>query len=480
MDMSTTVDSWPHLVSRLQEGLGGYGPDPLIAEALKILLRNRYEGMIIIDKEGHVAFMDKPTEKLFGLAPGGAKGKPFSDFFSDLGILQVIETGIPQIGRVQVIGGQRKIVTRFPIIKDGEIIGAVGKVIFHEIEAIKVLSDRIQDLKMAISKYKQDYMAANRASYTFESILGVSPAIMRAKEMAKRIASIDCSVLIAGESGTGKRLFAHSIHNASMRANAPFVRVNCPSIPFDLVESELFGYEKGAFTGASQRGQKGKFELASGGTIFLDEISSMPLMMQAKLLRVIQEKEIQPLGSSLTKKIDFRLLAATNVDLWSLVRKGSFRADLYYRLSPIQLVVPPLRSRLDDIPFILNSLLPRVNTHVSGNARSVAPRALANLTSYDWPGNVRELINVLEQAVLNGYTKKEIDVEDLPEFLQDNAAARQGEKQICALRDTLWKAESAAIAGALQTTGGNKRKAAKMLGISRAGFYKKIGRLGIG
>jgi transcriptional regulator with PAS, ATPase and Fis domain len=423
--------------------------------------------------------MDKPTEKLFGLEPGGAKGRAFSDFFTDLGILEVAATGIPQIARVQEIGGQKKIVTRFPIIKDGAVIGAVGKVIFHEIEALKVLSDRVQKLEAKLSKFKQDYIAANKASYDFESILGTSPAISKTKEMAKRIASIDCSVLLVGESGTGKELFAHSIHNASMRAHAPFVRVNCPSIPFDLAESELFGYEKGAFTGASQSGQKGKFELASGGTIFLDEISSMPLMIQAKLLRVIQEKEIQPLGSSTTKKIDFRLLAATNVDLWSLVRKGSFREDLYYRLSPIQLHIPPLRVRREDVPHILTALLPRVNRYINGNARSVGPEVLARLTAYDWPGNVRELINVLEQAVLNGYTKTEIDVEDLPEFLQGEPSRERKEGQVDVLRDTLYDAERKAINEVLRATQGNKRKAAKMLGISRAGFYKKIDRLRI-
>jgi transcriptional regulator with PAS, ATPase and Fis domain len=203
-------------------------------------------------------------------------------------------------------------------------------------------------------------------------------------------------------------------------------------------------------------------------------------MIQAKLLRVIQEKEIQPLGSSTIKKIDFRLLAATNVDLWSLVRKGSFRVDLYYRLSPIQLHIPPLRARREDIPLILATLLPRVNKYINGNARSVAPEVLARLTAYDWPGNVRELINVLEQAVLNGCTKTEIDIQDLPEFLQGETPRQHGEGQMDALRDTLYDAERKAINEVLRTTRGNKRKAAKMLGISRAGFYKKIARLHIG
>jgi transcriptional regulator with PAS, ATPase and Fis domain len=475
--MSKTTDNWQYFLSRVEDGLGGYEPDYLIAEVIKAILKNRYEGMIVVDTQGHVAFMDKPTEKLFGLSPGRAKGRPFAEFFKDLGLLEVLKTGAPQIGQIQEIGGQKKIVTRFPIIKDGQIIGAVGKVVFHELEEIKELSAKIRELEARISKYKEDLMAINRASYTFDNILGGSKSITKAKEMARRIASTDSTILLVGESGTGKELFAHSIHQASARSNGPFVRVNCPSIPFDLAESELFGYEKGAFTGASKVGQKGKFEVASGGTIFLDEISSMPLTIQAKLLRVIQEKEIQPLGSTETKKVDFRLVAATNVDLSDLIRKGSFRADLYYRLSSVPVHIPPLRKRREDIPLIVNTLLPSINQKLNAAVHSITPEALAQLVSYDWPGNIRELFNVMEQGILNSYPATEISPKSLPEFLRNTVSSHM--IRDIGISSTVAEAERKAIVQTLEATKGNKRKASQMLGISRQGLYQKMRRLNI-
>ena len=458
--------------------MGGYEPEKLIAEVIKATLQSRYEAIIVIDTQGHIAFMDRPTEKLLGLLPGGAKGRPFADFFKDLGLLEVMKTGTPQIGQIQEIGGRKKVVTCFPIIKDGQIMGAVGKVVFHELEAIKELSAKIRELEARISKYKEDLMAINRASYTFDNILGISKAITKAKEMARRIASTDATVLLVGESGTGKELFAHSIHQASVRSKGPFVRVNCSSIPFDLAESELFGYEKGAFTGASKVGQKGKFEVASGGTIFLDEISSMPLIIQAKLLRVIQEKEIQPLGSTETKKVDFRLVTATNVDLSDLIRKGSFRADLYYRLSSVPVHIPPLRKRREDIPLIVNTLLPSINQKLNATVHSIAPAALAQLVSYDWPGNIRELFNVMEQGVLNAYPATEISPENLSAFLRSNRRDQMaGESD---LHSAVAEVERKVIVQAMDTTGGNKRMTAKLLGISRQGLYQKMSRLNIG
>lgn len=475
--MSTNMDNWPGFFERIQHVLGGYDPDMLIAEMLAVILRNRYEGIILVDKNGLVRFMDRPTEKFFSLLPGEAKGRPFSDFFPDLGILEVLKTGVPQIGRIQEVGETKKVVTRFPIIKDGEILGAVGKVVFGELEAVKQLSEQIQKLEAKILQYKEDLMTITRANYTFDNILGVSPVIVGTKKMAERIASVDCTVLLVGESGTGKELFAHSIHQASVRWKGPFVRVNCASIPFDLAESELFGYEKGAFTGANVSGQKGKFELASGGTIFLDEISSMPLTMQAKLLRVIQDKEIQPLGAAKPRKIDFRLLAATNVELSKLLQQGVFRADLYYRLSSVPVHIPPLRSRKADIPIIVSSLLPQISKRLGGTAQSIEPAVMEALVAYEWPGNVRELTNVIEQAVLNSYPNSQISIKDLPEFILNmHNAHRRGLQDI---NSTVQEAERKAIIEALKISQGNKRKAAKALGISRAGLYQKMGRLEI-
>ena len=261
IDMSMITDNWLYFRKQVESGLGGYEPEKLIAEVIKATLQSRYEAIIVIDTQGHIAFMDRPADNLLGLLLGEAEMRPFADFFKDLGLLEVMKTGTPQIGQIQEIGGRKKVVTCFPIIKDGQIMGAVGKVVFHELEAIKELSAKIRELEARISKYKEDLMAINRASYTFDNILGISKAITKAKEMARRIASTDATVLLVGESGTGKELFAHSIHQASVRSKGPFVRVNCSSIPFDLAESELFGYEKGAFTGASKVGQKENLKL---------------------------------------------------------------------------------------------------------------------------------------------------------------------------------------------------------------------------
>lgn len=475
-DMSKRADR-DRFFQRIQEGLGAYTPSPLIGQLIKATLRSRYEGMILIDCEGRIEFMDNAIERFYGLEPGASKGKLFADFFDDVGLIEVAKTGVPQIGELQTIRGVKKIVSRLPIYHDGVLVGAVGKVIFQELDEIKKLSTRIQRLEAKVFFYKNDLLAKNRASYTFESIIGTSKALLETKKQAMRIAKTDATVLLVGESGTGKELFAHGIHQFSLRSNGPFVKVNCATVPFDLAESELFGYEAGAFTGANKSGQKGKFELASGGTIFLDEISTMPLAVQAKLLRIIQEKEVSRIGSAETKQIDFRLIAATNIDLSALVTKGSFRADLYYRLTSMPIYIPPLRERREDIPLLALSLLPRVNERLRCGVIGITDEALGRLMSYDWPGNVRELINVMEQSVLHGHPRSKADIDDLPAFI--NLEHRKANFSDSCIRDSVAEAEKEAIRQALRKTKGNKRQAAALLGISRAGLYEKIHRLKI-
>ena len=469
--MSTPDDAWLNVLKKIREGLGNYDPVPVVAELFRFL----DEGLVLVDTEGRMAFMDRLSENSFGLPPGGAKGLMFQDFFRDLGLLEVAKTGIPQIGRVQEIRGAKRLVTRLPIIKDRQLIGALGTIVFHDLEGIENSPPRIGSHRLRMFSVKNNFPAQNAAQYTFADILGKSPSLTETKERAMRAALTDCNLLITGESGTGKELLAHSIHQFSKRSGGPFVRVNCPSIPFDLVESELFGYERGAFTGARETGQRGKFELASGGTIFLDEISAMPLTIQAKLLRVIQEKELEPLGSSGTRRIDFRLVAATNVDLLQLVQEGKFRADLYYRVTSVPVSLSPLRERHEDIPLLAQSLLPGINQKLCGAVRSISAEAIRLMSIYRWPGNVRELINVLEQSVLNAHPKQEIGAEHLPAFLKTGKANDvMGEK---AIRGIVADAERKAINYALEKTGGNKKKAAELLGVSRVGLYEKLRRL---
>ena len=471
MNMSSKVDK-PQQLERIQAALSPYEFTPLVAEFIHFMLQNRYEGVILVDPQGKVAFMDHLSERFFGLPPGGAKNMLFTEIVPHSPLVDVAKNGIPQIWQVQEVRGRKKIVSRLPIFKDGKLIGATARVITHELKEIENLARTVRRLKAKISDYKREFLAENRAYYTFDDILGMSTAMVRTKDRAKRLALTDSTILISGESGTGKELFAHAIHQASPRSRGPFIRVNCAAIPFTLAESELFGYVKGAFTGSNSGGQKGKFELAAAGTIFLDEISSMPLGIQAMVLRVIQEKEIQPLGSSLTRKVDFRLIAATNVNLENLVRNGSFRSDLYYRLSAVPCHLSPLRERPEDISLLANSLLEGINRKLKGHVRSIRADALEALIHYEWPGNVRELINALEQAVLNANQSEEIDAEALPEFLKNEHLTPR--MSVGGIRDIVAGAERKAILETLQTLKGNKRRAASILGISRAALYQKI------
>jgi len=275
---------------------------------------------------------------------------------------------------------------------------------------------------------------------------------------------------LKGESGTGKELFAHAIHNASDRAHGNFVKVNCAAIPVDLLESELFGYEKGSFTGANKEGKIGKFELADGGTIFLDEIGDMPLYMQAKLLRVLQEKEVERIGSVVTKRIDIRVVAATNRNLENMVKSGEFREDLYYRLNVVTINIPPLRERPEDIVTLTSFLIDKICNKLDKKISGISTKAMNYMKKYRWEGNVRQLENVLERAINIVEYGGEIGLEHLPQDIMENII----EKPIEKLEDTLNKAEKEAILDALRVFNGNKTKVAKALNISRTTLYEKM------
>jgi len=294
--------------------------------------------------------------------------------------------------------------------------------------------------------------------YSLHGILGKSKSIKELIELIEKISKTDSTVLILGESGTGKSLVAKTIHYESPRREAPFITVNCASIPENLLEAELFGYEKGAFTGAYSS-KKGKFELANGGTIFLDEIGDMPLSLQAKLLRVIQDKEIEPLGSEKTVKVDVRIIAATNKDLKKLVEEGKFREDLYYRLNVIPIYIPPLRERKEDIPLLIEYYLGEFNKKYRKKV-SITKRAMKLLLEYDWPGNVRELANLMERLVILNEDK--IDEESLPIYIRKV----KEEKENGDLPSLLEKTERERIIEALEKTGYVKSRAAKLLGYT--------------
>jgi len=294
--------------------------------------------------------------------------------------------------------------------------------------------------------------------------------------MAMRVAQSSSTILIRGESGTGKELFAQSIHYASPRKNGPFIKVNCSAIPENLLESELFGYEEGAFTGAKKGGKLGKFELAHKGTILLDEIGDMPVNMQIKLLRVLQEKEIERVGGTTTIPIDVRVVAATNRSLEELISEGKFRLDLYYRLNVVELRIPPLRHHKSDLEELIYFLLGKIAAKMGCPVPTFDHEALHYIINYDWPGNVRELENVLERC-LNFLDNNIIRATNLPYHIRNYKQGK--EPNVLELKDHLEETERVAIINALKACTGNRVKAARILGISRASIYQKIDKYGI-
>ena len=461
-----------NLVRIVTEEIGTYKLTPLFLEMVKFLLKGTYEGLILIDKDGWIEFMDKYSERFFNLKPGEAKNFHITDLVPDTKLHLVARTGIPLIGEIQEVKGGKKIVSRLPLKKSGNIIGAIGKVIIHKLEEIENLNREIENLRLKINYYKKGIKDINSSHYTFECLLGSSPKFIKAKQIAMRVALTDANVLLEGESGTGKELFAHSIHNLSKRGNRPFIRVNCPSIPFELAESELFGYEKGAFSGARNEGKPGKFELSEGGTIFLDEVGALPLTIQAKLLRVLQEKEIERLGGRTPIKVDFRLIAATNISLTELIETGRFRSDLFYRLNTVPIKIPSLRDRREDIPLYIKHFLSEMKRRLQTQVMGISDEALRIMMNYRWPGNVRELANILEQSVLNATQGQFIQPENLPPFILEKDC--QLDEEDFSLKGLLREAESQIIKRALNFTHGNKRKAAKLLEIQRCVLYQKL------
>jgi PAS domain S-box-containing protein len=414
------------------------------------------DGLLMIDAKGIVTFINPTGAKILNINPAEALGKHIATLvdFRPV-VLKCLETGQGYTDKEFLIETKRGILhfikTAIPLKNSkGELEGVID--IFREIKRIRHLVTK---------------MVGATAQFSFEDIVGNSLAMKECVRLAKIAANSNAAVLIQGESGTGKELIAQAIHNASLRSEGPFVAINCGAIPRDLVESELFGYEDGAFTGAKQGGRPGKFELAHGGTIFLDEIGEMPLDIQVKLLRVLQEKRITRVGGQRYLDIDVRVIAATNRDVALEVKEGNFRHDLYYRLNVLPIYVPPLRERLEDIPPLLDYLLNKVCRQLDVEDKQFSADALARIMTYEWPGNVRELENVVERAV-NICENSEISAEYLPRTMGEKTETA-GWGQL-SLRD----AEKKIIQEALQKTQGNISHTAKLLGIGRNTLYSKI------
>jgi transcriptional regulator with PAS, ATPase and Fis domain len=444
-------------------------------EMYRLILDNIHNGIIVTDPQGYVTHFNAPYGRFLNLDPAQQIGRHTTEVVENSRMHLVAQSGQPEINHAHHIRGQEMVVQRIPIFREGRVIAVFGQVMFKNVSDVGALASQLKDLKRKVRLYQEEISSLRAARYTLESIIGPSPALEALKAEARQAAKNRLPVLITGESGTGKELFAQAIHHASPRRAQPLVRINCSTIPAELFESELFGYDKGAFTGARNEGKPGKIELAHGGTLFLDEIGELPLALQPKLLRVLEEKEFERVGGTKVRSSDFRLIAATNQDLDQMMAQGRFRKDLFYRLNVIGLHLPPLRARVEDIPPLVEHLLAQIAPPPS-HPRFTA-EAMHVLTTYHWPGNVRELANALERVVasLEGDT---IQRSDLPFHLQ-NPPRPDRQNQPWDLRHALARAEREALRHALALCQGNKSQAAQMLGIHRTLLYKKMARHGL-
>ncbi len=441
-------------------------------EIYKLIFESIYNGCMVTDENGYITHFNGPYGQFLGLEPAKQIGKHCTEVIENTRMHIVAKSGKPEINHSQKIKGQNMVVQRIPIKKNGEVIAVFGQVMFKDIRDVRKLAEKLSLLETKVELYEKELYSLRSTYYTLDSIVGVSNCVQVLKRDALRAAGLNFPVLITGESGTGKELFAHAIHNASNRRLHPFIRINCSAIPKDLLESELFGYEKGAFTGASSNGKPGKFELAHHGTMFLDEISDLPIEMQPKLLRVLEEKELERIGGNSLIRTDFRLVAATNQNLEQMLEEGKFRQDLFYRLNVIPIHIPPLRERQEDIMPLAEHLLKQICQEASIPEKKIDLQSQEALKNYNWPGNVRELSNVIGR-VLSYLEKDTIHLCDLPFYLYSKHK-NHNSSNYSSLKNLQAGAEKDAIRSALESTDYNKSQAANLLGIHRTLLYKKM------
>lgn len=426
--------------------------------------------IVYVNNEGIVEMLSRAYAEFLSVDRDWAIGRHVREVIENTRMDVVTKTGKSEVAQVQEINGRNMIATRIPIFVNGKVVGAVGKVLFRDVDELNTLYLRINNIQKELNLYRDEFKKANKASYALDSIIGESPAMRQLKDLVKKVGNTNSNVLILGESGTGKELFAHAIHNNSKRMDAPFIKVNCSAIPFELLESELFGYEEGSFTGARKGGKIGKFKAADGGTIFLDEIGELPISMQAKLLRVLQDREIEKIGSNVSEKVDVRVIAATNKNLENMVNEGQFRLDLFYRLNVVNIRVPSLKERREDIPVLAKYLMDKISEKEGIRVDGISFKALDFLKNYDWPGNVRELENTLERAI--NFMDDETRI--LAKHLPPKITGISSYDSMRTLKETLEEMEKEVILNRLILAKGNKSEAAETLGISRTSLYDKL------
>lgn len=442
----------------------------VVDSKLAAILDSLSEGINIIDTNGNIVFGNKAYCKFLGLSREELIGKKLKDIRPNAKLPDIVARGEKLLHVERNENGQTYFVNLYPIYSDGKVIGGVSTVTFIN-EAFN-FKKQIEQLEKKMEKRLIRINKANSARYTFDSITTVSPQMIELKNMARQVAETDMTVLLQSETGTGKELFANAIHNASLRKNEVFIAINCANFKAELLDSELFGYVEGAFTGAKKGGKMGLFEAAHKGTLFLDEISEMDITLQSKLLRALQEKRIRPVGGVEDIPVDVRIICASNANLEEYIEKGKFRPDLYYRLNICTIKIPPLRERIEDIEVIAREQLKHISQKLKRQI-TIDRATMEVLKKYHWPGNVRELINVLEFSSFKAQNGV-ITVDCLPE-LKDNITNIDETHKT--LPERVREFEKREILKEIQKYGNGpeaKKRAAKNLGISLASLYNKL------
>ncbi|HKL42594.1 MAG TPA: sigma 54-interacting transcriptional regulator [Clostridia bacterium] len=441
---------------------------------MEIIIDSIHEAICVIDDQGIVKLWNKNAVKLYNISKEEIIGELVTVFFPNALIMTPLRTGEKYDNLYHVPkAGSNVAISVHPIIHNGEIIGVVSSE--RDITEVRELSKELEDVTQTV-KFLEDEMRSLR-NEEFKEILGKSKEIKSSIKKGKQVAQTKASILISGESGTGKELFANAIHNHSKREGL-FIPVNCSAIPEKLFESEFFGYKKGAFTGASNKGKKGYFELANKGTLFLDEIGEMPLSLQAKLLRVLQEEKIRPVGGESSVDIDVRIVCATNRDLKEMTKRGAFREDLYFRLNVINIKIPPLRERVEDIELLIHNFSQESCRKNGKCIKKIDESLLEALINYNWPGNVRELKNVVEQMIVLN-PGDVLTKDSIPSYIKEQNLTNVNLNDTLDLEVLTHEIERKAIETALQKSKGSKSKAAKLLNIPRTTLYYKLDKYNI-
>lgn len=451
---------------------------------LKLVMDNAYDGIVVVDEKSCISLINRSAANFFRKKQAAVLNQPVEALVKDSRVREVVKTGVPVNNQLQFIQGTPYVVSILPILNKGQVIGAVFKILFRHLDEVMELAEKLDNADQQLAYYRDKAEEKEEDHFNFDQIVTADPAFNKLKEESEIAARGASNILITGESGTGKELIAQAIHYASPFFKGPLVKINCAAIPENLLEAEFFGYAPGAFSGARKQGNQGKLLSAQGGSVFLDEIGDMSLHLQSKLLRVLQDKKFEPVGSTKTVKVHVRIIAATNQNLEHLVEEGRFRADLYYRLNVVSFHIPPLRERRYDINLLVHFFLEKYNRIFGTNIRGISAEARDILLTHDWPGNVRELENVIER-VINFARGDIIESDTFPLYLREKRGLPLD--PVCArkmvlpkkLRDKRHDYEIEAILAAIEKTGGNKAKASKLLGISRSWLYEKLARAGM-